>query len=207
MKRAWLTFAVLALMVFIRTSSYALEEKPLYQLAKPSWSFGFRAALADIPFNTALGNTYQIFADKIIFSKSGAMLLGIHGGLIPFKVKGSVTPEASITNWIAGGHLRYQFAFSNNQIIVPVVGAEYEIFSLKKAVGMQERLMPTAFGFLAGLMVSLSWIDNMTARDAYDSIGLVRSYLTLEVRTTSFTTETFDASGAYYMFGVRLETE
>jgi len=46
-----------------------------------------------------------------------------------------------------------------------------------------------------------------TARDGFESIGLLRSYLSLEVRPLSLTSSALTTSSTLWFLGIRLETE
>lgn len=203
-----LVFTLLAPAAYADDPKPSVESVPVYERALPNWAFGFRGAVNSFPIKSALGPTYQIYVDRILFSKTGPLSLGLRAGIIPFRLgDNSSVSYSSLKSWLAGAQVRYELAFSTRQLFVPVLGLEYDYFSLQSTINSSERLSAQTMGFLGGLMISLSWFDPVTAKESYASISLVRSYLTLEVRTANFSTSTFDASGAYYFLGLRLETE
>jgi len=63
------------------------------------------------------------------------------------------------------------------------------------------------FSFDAGFMINMGWIDRDTARDAYQTIALTRSYLTFEIHPLSISDSNISVSGTFFYSGLRLEFE
>ena len=61
--------------------------------------------------------------------------------------------------------------------------------------------------FSAGLLLSLGWIDRETAKEAFQTLGMTRAYLSAELQSTSFNNTVFNREALFYLFGIRFEFE
>ena len=174
-------------------------DTPYFQIMPPSWSFGFRTAIKAFPIKSSTGNVYELFAERMVpFQKLGILSLGVHLGTAPFS-------SSNYENLKYGALLRYQLHVFKNQIVVPTAAVVYDGFRLKNPSGSVDSL--SSFGFMLGGLLNLGFFDSTTARDGFESIGLLRSYLSLEVRPLSLTSSALTTSSTLWFLGIRLETE
>jgi hypothetical protein len=174
-------------------------ETPYYQIMPPNWTFGFRAAIGSFPIKSAEGNVYEVYTERMVpFQKLGIFSLGIHLGIAPFT-------STHYENLKYGALVRYQLHIFKNQIIVPTVAYVYDGFRLKNETGSVDSLSST--GPMFGGLINLGFFDSSTARDGFESIGLLRSYLALEVRPLSLSSSSFSTKSNLWLVGIRLETE
>lgn len=132
------------------------------------------------------------------YQKLGILSLGVNLGSAPF---GSTNYE----NLKYGAVLRYQLHVFYNQIVVPTAAILYDGFRIKDSSGSTQGASST--GFLIGGMLNLGFFDSVTARQGHESIGLLRSYLTVELRPLSLTNSALTTSGSVWYTGIRLEVE
>jgi hypothetical protein len=174
-------------------------DTPYFQIMPPSWTFGFRAAIGSFPIKSATGNIYELYTEKMIpFQKLGIFSLGIHLGTAPFT-------SSRYENLKYGALIRYQLKLIKNQIIVPTIAFVYDGFRLKNDSGTIDTL--SSFGPMFGGLINLGFFDSSTAREGFESIGLLRSYLAIEVRPLSLSSSSFSTHSNLWLLGVRLETE
>jgi hypothetical protein len=206
------TFLVFALLSNFASFSHAVDIKgdildqedydpdtPYYQIMPPSWAFGFRASIQDFPVKSSTGNIYEFLAEWLIpFQKAGIVSIGAHLGVAPFS-------GSDYGNYKYGGLVRYQLNFLKNQIIVPTAALVYDGFSVKDSTG--KAIGFSNVGPLFGALLNLGFFDSSTARDGFESIGLLRSYLSIELRPLSISNSALVTSDPFWYLGVRLETE
>ncbi len=182
--------------------------EPQYQKIRPSWAFGFKFGLNRFPIETAIGTKFSFFAEYILpFQNMGLFSIGPQFGLLPIEVANAGVPTGNYENISGGAILRYQLKVVENQWLVPTAALEWEYYRIKESDFNSTQLMGSDFGLSAGLMLNLGVFDSETARDGFQSIGLLRSYATVEIRTTNISNELFNLSGNYWLFGLRLEFE
>jgi hypothetical protein len=211
---------ILGFLAFSSTNSYSAERSgdildqedydpntPYYQVVPTSWSAGFRAAFNQFPFQSSMGTVEELFFEKhLLFQKVGVLSAGVHAGLAPMEV-------SKYSNFKFGGLIRYQLQFIKNQIIVPTVAAVYDVFRLKAKDSTVQNY--GNFGFMFGGMLNLGFFDRETARDGHQSIGLNRTYLTVDYRPLSLSGLVYERKngdaagpeGALWYFGIRMEFE
>lgn len=181
---------------------------PVYDRTKPKWALGLRAAVHKFPVEGALGSAFQIYGEYILpFQAVGVFSLGPHIGIFPLYAPETGIPYPEYENAIAGAAFRYQLKLVEGQWLVPTFAVEWEYYRIRETTLNQNQLTGSSFGLSGGLMLNLSFIDRETARDAYQSLGLVRSYFTFELRSANIDNELFTLTGNYWLFGLRMEFE
>ena len=180
---------------------------PWYQSVKSQWAFQLRMAQNRFPISEGNGNLYQLGVEWMIpFQKIGIFSMGANGGILQL-----VAPTTSLStnsfNPFVGGQLRYQLKFFNNQPIVPTGAVTYDYYQLKNLSPVATNASGSQVGFSYGVMLNLSWIDQVTSRGAYQSIGLTKFYLTGEIFQSEFSNAVFFLNSKFYLFGIRAEFE
>ena len=173
---------------------------PYYEGITPSWGVGFRFTVATFPKIPGNPAIYSLFAEKYLpFQQLGVFGAGVHLGTASFTF---MQPFSGNNLLNLGASLRYQLYFMRNQIIVPNVSFIYDNF---RYMGQAANSM----GVMFGGQLNLGFFDRETARQASQSLSLVRSYLTVEYRPSMKLTSggsSFVLGNAMY-FGVLLELE
>lgn|GEM_PF-1794605 len=178
---------------------------PWYQSLRSRWGLQFRTGIRNFPSTQASGNLYQVaFEWMIPFQKAGILSLGgafggIHNLQIGFTNQ-SISP-------MVGGLIRYQLKVFKNQPIVPTAAVTYDYYRIPNGGPFAQVPSGTLTGFSYGLMLNLTWIDQVTARDAYRSLGLTKAYLTAEISQPEFKNSVFVLKPTFYLFGLRMEFE
>jgi hypothetical protein len=181
---------------------------PYYQKLVPSWAAGIRVAVPSVPIKAAIGSIDELFLEKLLhFQKIGILSIGAHLGVAPLKV-------SRYDNIKYGTLLRYQLHVVRNQILVPTAALVFDAFRLKNPSGTVTTVSsPT---ILLGAMLNLGFFDEATSREGHQSLGLLRSYLTLEVRPLDLSAVSYadsngnavhDSAGTIWYWGIRLEFE
>ncbi len=179
------------------------ETTPVYEQDDPHWGFGTEVAIRKFPFGGAFGSIYQLFGEYLFtLGKAGVVSLGAHGGIYPLDVLDEL--PVSYTNFGVGGQVRYQMKFMYGQWVVPTVAFRYTYLNLKGVSG-GPKIKDDNMGLSYGLFFALNPWDKTGAREGYASLGLKRSYLTVEMMTYDIQTETLVTSGPAWLLGVRLE--
>ncbi len=156
-----------------------------------------------------MGQVYQLSAEWILpFQKWGLFSVGGHLGSFPLSAPQSNVPYPIYENGIGGLQFRYQLKLSKYPIVVPtasLVAEYYRIRPYQDSPAVQASGMNLGLG--AGLMLNLGFIDAVTAREAYASLGLTKAYLTAEIQTLSISSSVLSLSGTFYLLGLRTEFE
>lgn len=182
--------------------------EPYYLHVPSRWAFGFRAAISGVPTASALGNTFQLIGEYMLpTGKIGYLSGGVHLGTFPLYAPSAQIPYPNYANSLLGAQIKFQLKFSQSAVIVPTVGLEYEFFQIKENDFDQNQLSGSDFGYSVGLMLNMGFIDRLTERDAHQSIGLTRAYLTLDLRSANLNTSLFTLSGNYWLIGFRMEVK
>jgi hypothetical protein len=185
-----------------------LDGLAAYKLVNPGYALGLRASFTQVPGNNALGSSEQFYYDRFLpWQKYGAITYGGHIGTLPIRVPNSSVPYPYYANASVGVGLHYQLVYFHTQWVVPVIGMEWDYYRIKSSTNNTNQATGGNFGVSGGIMINLSMIDQITSRDAYETIGLVRCYLTAEVRTANFNNSTFHLSGNFWYAGLRMEFE
>jgi len=184
-----------------------------YQIAPSRWAMGLRAAINAFPFNSAVGNSYQLFGEWVLpFQNMGLFSLGGHFGSFPINTSGqnlATYIPVNYSSMMGGLQFRYQFRYSKFQLFVPTVAIEPDYYAIRLGSNGPNTTTTTGiiFSFDAGFMINMGWIDRDTARDAYQTIALTRSYLTFEIHPLSISDSNISVSGTFFYSGLRLEFE
>lgn len=184
---------------------------PLHQYVRPSVGLGLDYSPS--PFgnqtitNAQSGNTAFAVGVSVQYQPTFLQpygVLGIGPSFSVYPIAGSVT-KSVISVVSGGGKASYQLRYFRNQFLVPVVSysAEYLYYDfLGSPVG----------GFLikgpsVALWFLLNIIEPSVANSAYVSTGIVRMYLTAEVKRMEGSTPSGDVlvSGNSWYFGLRFE--
>jgi len=172
---------------------------PYYQILPPCWAYGMRAAVVSFPSKSALGSIYEIFAEKLLhFQKLGVLSLGINFATAPFS-------SGQYENMKYGALLRYQLNLMSNQVVVPTAALVYDGFRIKDSNNAFQSFSST--GVMFGGLINLGFFDSETARQGHESLGLLRSYLSFEMRPLTISNSTLSISGSLWYMGLRLEAE
>jgi hypothetical protein len=172
---------------------------PYYQIMPPTWAFGMRVAVSKFPTSTALGSIYELYAERQLrYQKLGILSLGVHLGTAPLT-------SDHYENLKYGAVLRYQLHLMANQIVVPTAALVYDGFRLKDGANVTQSV--SNVGMMFGGMLNLGFFDTVTARQSHESLGLLRTYLTFELRPLSVSSAALTSSSTIWYMGLRLETE
>ncbi len=188
------------------------EKTPYYLQLVPELAAGLRVSLPAVPIKSAIGGIHELYVEKLLhFQKAGVFSLGIHLGVAPLTV-------GRFDNLKYGATLRYQLHFVKNQILVPTTALVYDSFRLKNAGNTVNTY--SSPGIMFGALLNLGFFDRETARDGHQSLGIVRSYLSLEARPINMSSFTYattgtgsgmvdshGTSGMIWYWGLRLEFE
>jgi hypothetical protein len=189
------------------------EEHPWYQVAPSRWSVGLRVAIDSFPFQSGIGNNYQVYGEWVLpFQKAGLFSVGGHISTVPLNIgsRGLSTASVPYPNFLSmlgGLQARYQLRLMKNQFLVPTAALEWDYFRIVVSKDRNEDSIGSVFGASFGVMVNLGWIDRGTAREAYATLGMTRTYLTLEVRPFTVNTSTLKLTGNFFFSGLRFEFE
>jgi hypothetical protein len=177
---------------------------PWYQSLKSSWGVQFRTGFRNFPAAGAAGNLFQISADWVVpFQRAGIFSIGpTLGGVKDLPV--GITSQSVL---MAGGLLRYQLKIFKNQPVVPTAALGFDHYRIPNGAPLAQMPDGNQMSFSYGIMLNLSWIDQVTARDAYQSLGMTKAYLTAEVLQTNYENAVFAGSPVFYLFGIKLEFE
>ncbi|NDG83782.1 MAG: hypothetical protein EBX52_01940 [Proteobacteria bacterium] len=180
---------------------------PWYQSIRPRWGFQIRLAPHGFPVKSGNGDLYQFGMEWLApYQKLGIFSLGANAGFLKL-----YAPDTSLAttffNPIVGGQLRYQLKFFSNQPIVPTGSLTYDYYQLKNNAPVPAHASGGQMGYSLGLMLNLSWIDPITSRGAYLSLGLTKFYLTAEMFRSKFKNGVFQLDSKFYLLGIRAEFE
>jgi hypothetical protein len=181
--------------------------EPWYQIAKSSWSVGLRVGLDDFPSSTAQGDLFQITGDWVIpWQALGVFSIGPQFAILNLRepVVGTIQDPLNV---MLGATLRYQLKFMKNQPIVPTGAVSWDYYRLKSAFPVAPYATGNGISFSAGVLLNLGWIDRETAKEAFQSLGMTRAYLSAEVQSTAFQNTVFSRDALFYLFGIRFEFE
>ncbi len=182
-------------------------EHPWYMVAPSRWAVSLRSAFHAFPGSSAVGGSHQLTAEYIFpFQSAGLFSFGGHVGLLPLNADNSpgLTPNFYL-NTTGGPQLRYQLRISPSQWFVPTVAVEWDYIRLKSTLVGYDHVSTTTLGFSFGAYFDLGWIDKLTAANAYNSIGLTKTYLTAEMHPIDATPTPFILSGTFWYLGFRVE--
>ncbi|HUP56892.1 MAG TPA: hypothetical protein VM598_05520 [Bdellovibrionota bacterium] len=196
-----------------------LHRPPPYQRALPEWAFQASfspGALGDGDIADASGSTaptgvsLQVELQPAFLQGFGVLGFGPSLSVYPISGNESVASN-SFALWSVGGQVRYQARYFREQPIVPMAGFAFERVAYRlnnlgpagatRSVNSSVNMTGPFFGawFL------LSVLEPDQASMAYINSGLVRSYLTAEVRSMTGSDDDVDLSGNSYFFGLRVE--
>jgi hypothetical protein len=181
---------------------------PWFQSLRSSWSVSFKAGFQGFPVNDGGGNLYLASGDWMIpFQKAGILSVFIQGGLAPLSAPSMTLSQSNLLNPVIGGGLRYQLKFFPNQPLVPTASLSYDYYRLKTTNPTTSTVSAAQPAFGYGVFLNLGWLDPVTARGAYQSLGLTKFYLTAEIHHTDFQNSAVSMNSKIYLFGIRTEFE
>lgn len=181
--------------------------EPWYQTAKSAWSIGVRTGLDDFPSSSAQGDLFQITGDWVIpWQTLGIFSVGPQLAILNLRapVVGTVSDPLNV---MLGATIRYQLKFIKNQPIVPTVALSWDYYRLKSAFPVAPHATGNGISFSGGVLLNLGWIDRETAKEAFQSLGMTRAYLSAEVQSTAFKNTVFSRDALFFLFGIRFEFE
>lgn len=180
---------------------------PSYQLTHSTYSIGVRFGLHGFPNSADLGDLYQGYGEWVMpFQSAGVFSVGAHLGVFALRELGTALPYPNYQNMLSGFQLRYQLKIWPNQIIVPTAQLEADYYHFVLPSGTSpSSLNGTNFGASYGVFLNLGWFDPITAKDAFQSLRLTKTYLTVEVKPTTLKTDLFKLNGSLILFGMRTE--
>ena len=182
------------------------SDTPVYTLAPSRYAAGIKIAIHGFPYSSALGDIYELYGDWILpYQKAGVISFGGDLGIFAMRELLTAFPYPNYLNSIIGGHARYQLRLTPYQLIVPTVSLEYMYYRLMKPDNSY--LTGTNVGASFGVFINLGWLDRATARDAYQSLGMTKSYFTAEIKNATFSNTSFILNGSFWLFGLRTEFE
>jgi hypothetical protein len=194
-------------LVFVSSAFADDDDYSTLHLAKSQYAFGMRAAIDGFPFKSGLGNSYQVFGESIFpQQKYGLFSVGGHFGFFPLVVSGS--PQADLTSsFTAGVQARYQLIKSKKQLFVPTIAIDLDYYQLAQtnSSGITNKASGMNLGLNAGIMIDLGSIDTQTARDSFSDLGIVKTYLTLEIKPLNLSNSIISVSGSLFYSGLRFE--
>ncbi|MBU6153584.1 MAG: hypothetical protein KGP28_04715 [Bdellovibrionales bacterium] len=178
---------------------------PWYQSLKSGWGLHLRTAIRNFPSPGASGNLFQLSGEWILpFQKAGLFSIGgTLGGVMDLQSGFGIYSLFPMV----GGVLRYQLKVFKNQPLVPTFAVSYDYYRIPNGADLIQTPDGNQAGFSYGIMLNLSWLDQVTARDAYRSLGMTKAYLTAEIFNTEFQNAVFSLIPEFYVFGLRLEFE
>jgi hypothetical protein len=180
---------------------------PWFKAAKSTWAMSLRVGMDGFPASHGNGNLFQLTGDWIIpWQAIGIFSVGPQIAVLNLQdpVQGV---ESDPVNLMAGVTLRYQQKLFNFQPIVPTVALSWDYYRLKSTFPVAPWATGSAFSFSAGLLLNLGWIDQNTAKEAFQSGGMTRAYLSAEIQKTPFKNQVFRLDATFYLFGLRFEFE
>ncbi len=178
---------------------------PWYQSVKSGWGMQVRTAIRNFPSAGASGNLFQVGGEWIVpFQRAGLFSVGLNLGAFT-NLQAGLVQVSSFP--LVGGMLRYQLKVFKNQILVPTAAVSFDHYRIPDGSSLAQMPSGNLMGFSYGAMLNLSWIDQVTARDAYRSLGMTKAYLFAEIFNTEFQNTVFSLIPELYVFGVRLEFE
>jgi len=181
---------------------------PWYQSLKSNWGIQIRTGINGFPSADGNGNLYLFSYEWMIpFQKAGIFSLGANLGLLPLQAPTTSIVSSNLLNPFVGAQLRYQLKVFKNQPLVPTGALTYDYYRIKNNNPVLNFVSGFQIGYSFGLMLNLTWIDQMTARDAHRSIGLTKAYLTAEIFQSEFQNAAFYLNSRFYLFGLRTEFE
>ncbi len=162
------------------------ERTPAYKLHRPNFGFALGvspvAGLAAPEFaGTDLGNVARSFQLQAEYQPAFLQAIGVLGiGVCGSLYKDVTNLSDGTVTWSAGGQIRYQFRYFQEQWVVPTVsfGAEYGMYQLSATSSGTFFLMYPA----AGGMLLLNFIEPSAAAEGFAESGVSRSYLWGEAR-------------------------
>ena len=181
-----------------------------FEKAQPRWDFQLRAAFNAFPQKSALGDSYQLMLEYTLpFHKIGDFSLGVHLGSFPIQVNEANLPYPVYENYMLGAQARYGLRWMRTQLIVPVVGVDFDYYSIKQVYvdNSTGKLTGTMVGGSFGLMLCLDALEAKVARDTYESLGIVHTYLVSELKNMNVQNSLFNLSGNLWYWGLRFEFE
>ena len=181
-------------------------DHPWYQTAKSTWSMGVRVGLNGFPSSAANGNLYQFNFDWVIpFQKIGVFSIGSDLGILQLRTANSAVDTSQISNGVAGAHLRYQLKLFPVQPLVPTASIGVDYYRLKSNLPAASYATEAQVNTTFGLLFNLGWIDGHTAKEAFQSSGMTKTYILAELNMRKFANPVFSLDGKFYLLGVRVE--
>jgi hypothetical protein len=136
------------------------------------------------------------------FQQYGILSFGPTFNIYPSFSSNDDFPNAEAI-WSIGAQIRYQFRYKEQQLLVPMVGLDYEKLTyhlVTEGTGSLDIIGP-----VFGLNILLNDLDPMNATAFYFDAGVLKTYLVFEGRLMEGDNGVLDVSGLSWFFGVRME--
>lgn len=189
---------------------------PRYTSELPHWAVEVTAALKAVGTSSRFPNGFISEKDVAVrgfsvqgdyqpgfFQQFGVLGFGPSLNWYPIFSPNALTADNRFGLWSAGGQIRYQAKFFQQQIFVPEAGVSAEMWQYHLATGPSGHLSAVG-GFLGGMLL-LNRLDPGGSASFYSNYGVLRSYLVAELRALSGSDANLTLSGTTYFFGLRIE--
>lgn len=182
-----------------------------YQLQRPAWGAQLDfspSALGKTDLSGGQGVTADGFSVAFEYQPTFLQGLGVFGfgpqiSLYPVLPQNTNIQNTPYSVWSYGFNLRYQARFWREQIIVPMAGYDYERLSYN-LLNLGNGSMTVA-GPVVGIYILMNPLEPEAAYDFYEDSGILRTYLTAEIRSVSGSSSDLSISGTSYYIGIRTE--
>ena len=182
-----------------------------YQLQRPNWGTQLSfspGGLGGTDISGGQGLVPRGFSFSGEFQPQFLQSIGVFSLGPSFAVYPLLPPNQGIENspygvWSFGGQFKYQARFFREQLVVPVVG--YDIEKLSYSLLALGNGSFTISGPEFGLYILMNSLEPSAAYDFYKDSGILRTYLTAEIRSLKGSNPNLAISGTSYYFGIRTE--
>ncbi|MFN7685618.1 MAG: hypothetical protein ACK5QT_09430 [Oligoflexia bacterium] len=178
---------------------------PYYLQKRPTWAFQFSGS-----WTQALGSEARAGNSSLTSSRSGELAieyqppwvqaLGVLSGGVHVRYH-SASAAKRLLGY--GGRLAYQAKWFTNQWVVPVAGYSLDQVYYELNSGAQGTLANP--GIFYGLRFFLSAADPGAAAELYNSLGVTRTYLSVELFDRQASNADLTLSGRTLAIGLRME--
>ena len=151
----------------------------------------------------ARGIHFSLDYQPPFFQTFGVLAFGPEMNIYPVLPMNPGVASSIYSTWAYGGEIRYQARFFREQLLVPVVGYDYEhLMYHLNTLGSGSFTMS---GAIYGVYILMNQLEPTAAYDIYDNAGILRTYLTVEARNLRGTGSQLAVGGTSYFGGIRME--
>lgn len=183
-----------------------------YQNFRPQWGLELQGAALNDRELTQIqnGKKYSMYSLGLqwefqprFIQTIGVLGAGLSLGAHPGQIAEGKVKSDLIFAWSAGGQVRYQARFFENQWIVPMVAYSAEIMNYQLRATPVGRLMTR--GPTLGAWILLNALDTKSGRTLFYDYGVARTYLVAEMKTMTGQDTVVKTNGRTYYVGLRFE--